>query len=70
MGGYPTKYTGIQIDDALEKGRKLRVVNNGWIRLNSSSTTPTDLSSLKNPGNYVTSFWTNGPDLGEDSKLY
>ncbi len=67
MGGYPTKYTGIQIDEALEKGRNLRVVNNGWIRLNSTSTTPTDLNSLKNSGNYITSFWTNGPDLGSDS---
>lgn len=59
--GYTTQYTGPQIDEALEKGRGLRVVNNGWIRLNSSTSSPTNLGDLKNPGNYVTSFWIDGP---------
>lgn len=62
--GYPTKYQGPQIDEALEKGRSLRVVNNGWIKLDSSSSSPTNLGSLKNPGNYTTSYWTDGPNLG------
>ena len=63
--GYKTQYTGPQIDEALGRGMNLRVVNNGWIRLESTSTTPTDLSTLKNPGNYLTPYWVNGPDIGE-----
>ena len=59
--GWNTQYTGPQIDEALEKGRNLRVVNNGWIRLDSSSTSPTNLGDLKNPGNYTTSFYSDGP---------
>ena len=61
---YSTKYRGTQIDEALERGRNIRVVNNGWIKLDSSSNSPTDLGSLKNPGNYTTTHWTDGPDLG------
>ena len=64
--GWPTKYKGPQIDEALEKGRNLRVVNNGWVRLESSTASPTLLGELKSPGNYVTFFWSDGPDLGGD----
>lgn len=63
---WPTKFTGIQIDTALEKAQMLRVVNNGWIRINSSNTSPTCLGDIKDSGNYITSFWTDGPDLGGD----
>jgi len=63
--GWPTKYTGEQIDLALEKGRNIRVVNNGWIRIESSVSNPTNLNLLKNPGNYTTSHFINGPDFGE-----
>ena len=61
--GYPTKHQGPDIDVAIEKGRSLRVVNNGWIRLESSTNAPINLSVLKNPGNYIMSYWTDGPDL-------
>ena len=64
--GWPTKYTGEEIDIALDKGKDLRIVNNGWIRLESSTSSPTNLNSLKNPGNYTTSFWTGGPDFGDE----
>lgn len=59
--GWPTKYKGPEIDAALEKGRNLRVVNNGWIRLDSSDSTPVSLGDLKNPGNYTVSFYTDQP---------
>ncbi len=65
--GWPTKYKGPEIDEALEKGRNLRVVNNGWVRLNSSTASPTALGELKSPGNYVTYFWSDGPDLGNST---
>lgn len=65
--GYPTKYKGPEIDEALEKGRNLRVVNNGWVRLNSSTASPTALGELKSPGNYLTYFWSDGPDLGNST---
>ena len=65
--GWPTKYKGPQIDEALEKGRNLRVVNNGWIRLDSSAASPTALGDLKNPGNYITAYWTDGPNFGDTS---
>lgn len=67
MGSWASKYTGAQIDAAIERGRNLRVVNNGWIRLDSTVSTPVDLSILKIPGNYTTSFWTDGPDFGDES---
>lgn len=59
--GWPTKYKGPEIDTALEKGRNLRVVNNGWIRLDSNDTTPVNLGDLKNPGNYTMAYYTDGP---------
>ena len=65
--GWFTKYTGAQIDEALEKGQKLRVVNNGWIRLDSSAANPVDLANLKNPGNYTALYWMNGPDFGSST---
>ena len=65
--GWPSKYNGPQIDEALERGRGIRIVNNGWIRLESSNESPTNLGDHKNPGNYTTAFWTDGPDLGDIS---
>lgn len=64
--GWITKYDGPAMDKTLEKGRALKDVSNGWIKLASTEKSPTDLNSLKNPGNYTTSFWVNGPDFGED----
>ena len=64
--GWPTKFSKTQIAEALDRGQQTRVVNNGWIRLDSSTSNPTDLGALVTPGNYVTSFWRNGPSLGDD----
>ena len=66
--GWSTNYSGPQMDATLEKGRDLKVVNNGWIKLGSSAENPTNLDNLKNPGNYLTFYWTNGPTL-EDSSI-
>ena len=60
--GWPTKYTGEVMDSTLEKGRQMKTSNNGWIRMESSESKPTDLNNLKNTGNYITEYWTNGPD--------
>ena len=54
-------YTGSQIDEALRKASTMRIVNNGWILLESSETKPIDLNTLINPGNYSVNYWTNGP---------
>ena len=65
--GWPTNYSGPQMDASLEKGRNLKVVDNGWIKLDSSIDNPIDLNSLKNPGNYSIFYWVNGPSLDEPS---
>ena len=67
--GWTTNYSGPQIDETLEKGRDLKVVNNGWINLESSQSSPTYLGNLKNPGNYITFYWTDGPTLNETIPL-
>ena len=59
--GWPTKYKGPEIDEALEKGRNLRIVNNGWIRLESSSSSPVNLGTLKNVGNYMMLYYSDHP---------
>lgn len=59
--GWPTKYKGPEIDEALEKGRNLRIVNNGWIRLESSSSSPVNLGTLKNVGNYTMLYYSDHP---------
>ena len=64
--GWPTRYSKSQITEALYKSQITRIVNNGWTRLNSSSTNPTVLGDLKEYGNYVTSFYSDGPNLGEN----
>ena len=63
--GWPTNYTGPQIDETLEKGRNLKIVSNGCIQLESTESSPIILRNLKNPGNYVTSYWTDGPEIEE-----
>ena len=67
--GWPTKYTGEIMDSTLEKGRQMKTSNNGWIRMQSSESKPTDLNNLKNTGNYITEYWTNGPDVLVNSKI-
>ena len=62
---WPSNYSGSEIDAALEKGRNLRIVNNGWIRLESSLSNPTKLGELKNGGNYTTSYWSDGPNVSD-----
>lgn len=59
--GWTTNYSGPQIDETLEKGRDIRVVNNGWINIESSQSSPIALNTLKNPGNYIIFYWTDGP---------
>ena len=60
---WTTNYSGPQIDETLEKGRDLKIVNNGWYKLDASESSPTNLGNLKNPGNYVTFYWIDGPTL-------
>ena len=67
--GWPTKYTGEIMDSTLEKGRQMKTSNNGWIRMQSSESKPTDLNNLKNTGNYITEYWTNGPDILVNTKI-
>ena len=55
------------MDETLEKGRELKVVNNGWIKLDSSTNNPINLNNLKNPGNYCIDHWVNGPVLNESA---
>lgn len=64
---WPTKFSKTQITEALDRGQQDRVVNNGWIRLNSSTSSPTYLGGLVETGNYITSYWTDGPSLGSDA---
>ena len=64
--GWPTKFSKTQISEALDRGQQDRVVNNGWVRLNSSTSNPICLGTLIASGNYITSYWTDGPSLGED----
>lgn len=61
--GYTTAYTGPQIDAALLKGQNIRVVNNGWILLDSGETTPINLQDLKQSGNFTVYHWTDGPTI-------
>ena len=63
--GWTTNYSGPQIDETLEKGRDLKVVCNGWINLEASASSPTNLGNLRNPGNYITFYWTDGPTLSQ-----
>lgn len=63
--GWSTSYSGPQMDASLEKGRDLKVVDNGWIKLDSSTDNPINLNNLKNPGNYSVFYWVNGPSLND-----
>lgn len=60
-----TKYNGPAIDAALEKGRSLRVVNNGWILLESSEMSPVDLGTIKTSGNYQIFYFVDGPGFDD-----
>lgn len=59
-------YTGSQIDEALRKASTMRIVNNGWILLESSEAKPVNLNTLVNPGNYSVNYWTNGPSSRDE----
>ena len=59
-------YTGSQIDEALRKASTMRIVNNGWILLESSESKPVNLNTLVNPGNYSVNYWTNGPSSRDE----
>ena len=59
--GYRIGYSGPEVDNLLQKAYQVSVVNNGWNKLDSSNSNPVDLDSLVTQGNYLISFWSNGP---------
>ena len=64
---YKTIHSPDVVDDVLKRGNKtIRVVNNGWTRYPSSEFSPANLSTIFESGNYVISFWYNGPDINVD----
>ena len=58
-----TNYHGYEIDNILYKAKKISVKNNGYVLVDSSEDKPIDLNNIRNPGNYLIYFWTNGPVL-------
>lgn len=61
---YLTKYSGPIIDQALEKALNWEEVPNGFIKILSTESSPYDLNTIKNPGNYQIVYTTNGPSQG------
>jgi len=60
-GIYKSKYSGAQIDMAIENALKFNPEENGWIKIPSSEDYPIDLNELKSPGNYIIEYFINGP---------
>lgn len=62
---YKSLYNGPKIDELLEAIGKIKKVDNGWVKMNSSEENPIDFNDLINPGNYSFDYWVNSPE-GKD----
>lgn len=62
---YKSLYNGPKIDELLEAIGKIKKVDNGWVKMNSSEETPINFNDLINPGNYSFDYWVNSPE-GKD----
>lgn len=62
---YKSLYSGPKIDELLEAIGKIKKVDNGWVKMNSSEDNPINFNDLINPGNYSFDYWVNSPD-GKD----
>ncbi len=58
---YKTLYSGSKIDELLEAISHIKIVVNGWVKLESSEENSINFNDLINPGNFSFSYWTNGP---------
>ena len=56
-----SKFTGLEMDQAFAKALNLTYEENGFIKLQSSEAKPIDLDNVTQPGNYMVTYWTNGP---------
>lgn len=62
-GGHVTPHEGHEIDEAILKGQLLRIVNNGFIKLESAELNPVNLNKLKSSGNYTMNYYDYGPKI-------
>lgn len=64
-GIYISRYTGIEIDDALMKALLFNPDENGWIHLPSTEDEPKLLDEITSNGNFIVEYFTGGPKAVE-----
>ncbi len=60
MRDYISKYTGKQIDEAVDIALNFNPKHNAWVKLPSSNDSPINLDILTNPGNFSIGYFYNG----------
>ena len=68
-GGHVTPHEGHEIDEAILKGQLLRIVNNGFIKLESAELNPVNLNKLKSSGNYTMNYYDYGPKIAGVTRI-
>lgn len=58
---FESSFSGQEIDEAVGRGLGLNPFGNGWVKLTSTATSPIDLGTVFNPGNYSAVFVTGIP---------
>ena len=58
---HKTLYSGSKIDELLEAILHIKIVVNGWVKLESAEDNKIDFNELINPGNFSFLYWINGP---------
>lgn len=65
-GIYNSRFSGAEIDMAIENALNFDPVQNGWERLASGLTYPININDLVATGNYIMDYFINGPEAIED----
>ena len=65
-GIYNSRFSGAEIDMAVENALNFDPVQNGWERLASGVTYPININDLVATGNYIMDYFINGPKAAED----
>ena len=58
---HKTLYSGSKIDELLEAILHIKIVLNGWVKLESAEDNKIDFNELINPANFSFLYWINGP---------
>ena len=63
---YQSRYSGEEIDQAIERALMFDPSENGWVHATSTVDAPIFLGNIWTPGNFIIDYFTDGPDALKD----